>query len=88
MAHHKSALKRIRRSETRTKINRARISRVRNVIRIVEAAVAEGKRDQAVAALRVAEPEIMRGASKGLLKRNTASRRVSRLVRLIKAMPS
>lgn len=83
MAHHRSAKKRIRQTAKRTAINRARTSRIKTFIKRVEHAVATGDRDAAESALRVAEPEIRRGASKGVLKLNTASRRISRLSRLV-----
>jgi small subunit ribosomal protein S20 len=79
MAHHASAKKRIRQTVRRTAINRARLSRIRTFIKRVERAVASGDRDLALEALRAAEPEIRRGVNKGVLKLNTASRRISRL---------
>jgi small subunit ribosomal protein S20 len=79
MAHHASAKKRIRQTVRRTEINRARLSRIRTFIKRVERAVASGDRDLALEALRAAEPEIRRGVNKGVLKLNTASRRISRL---------
>ena len=88
MAHHKSAKKRIRQIKRRTAVNRARVSRIRTFLRKVEDAIASG--DQAVAreALRAAQPELMRGANKGVVHRNTAARRLSRLSARIKAMPA
>lgn len=83
MAHHRSAKKRIRQTVKRTAINRARTSRVRTYIKKVEQAVASGDRDAAQLALRAAEPEIRRGVRKGVLKLNTASRRISRLSRKV-----
>ena len=79
MAHHPSAKKRIRQTVKRTAINRSRISRIRTYIKKVEQAVASGDPDAARQALRAAEPEIRRGVNKGVLKLNTASRRISRL---------
>ncbi|MGH6920014.1 MAG: 30S ribosomal protein S20 [Geminicoccaceae bacterium] len=79
MAHHPSAKKRIRQTVKRTAINRSRISRIRTFIKKVEQAVASGDPDSARQALRAAEPEIRRGVNKGVLKLNTASRRISRL---------
>lgn len=86
MAHHKSAEKRIRQTATRTVVNTARTSRVRTFIKKVELAIQGG--DQAVArkALQDAQPEVMRGVSKGVLKMNTASRKISRLAARVKAM--
>lgn len=79
MAHHRSAKKRIRQTVKRTAINRARTSRIKTYVKKVERAVESGDHAAAVAALRVAEPEIRRGVGKGVLKLNTASRRISRL---------
>lgn len=83
MAHHRSAKKRIRQTEKRTARNRARTSRIKTFVKKVEQAIAAGDRDAAGAALIAAEPEIRRGVSKGVLKRNTASRRISRLTRQV-----
>ena len=86
MAHHKSALKRIRRNLRRAAVNRMRVSRVRGLMKKVEEAVAGGDQDVARAALRAAEPEIMRGANRGVIKRNTASRKVSRMSARVNAI--
>ncbi len=86
MAHHKSAMKRIRQTETRTEVNRARRGRIRTFIRKVEDAIAAGDKQQAQEAFRSAEPEIMRGVSKGVLKLNTAARKISRLSSRVKAL--
>lgn len=86
MAHHPSAKKRIRQIKRRTAINRARISRIRTYLRKVEAAIATGDKGQAVAAFRAAQPELMRGANKGVVHRNTVARKLSRLSARIKAM--
>lgn len=83
MAHHRSAKKRIRQTVKRTAINRARTSRIRTYIKKVELAVASGDHEAAQGALRAAEPEIRRGVRKGVLKLNTASRRISRLARKV-----
>lgn len=79
MANHKSAIKRIRRNDRRSEINHARISRIRTFIKKVEAALLKGNKSEASAALLMAQPEIDRGVSKGVLHRNTASRKLSRL---------
>lgn len=84
MANHKSAEKRIRQTETRTEINRARVSRIRTFVKKVEAAIAVGKKTEAQQALREAQPELMRGVSKGVLKLGTVSRKLSRLSARIK----
>lgn len=83
MAHTPQAKKRIRRNRRREMINKARRSRIRTFIKKVEAALESGDRDAADAALKAAEPEIRRGVSKGVLHRNTASRKVSRLARKV-----
>jgi small subunit ribosomal protein S20 len=88
MAHHKSAKKRIRRNGRRQEINIARRSRVRTHLRKVEEAISVGDQEAARAALRAAEPEIMRGVHAGIVKKNTGSRRVSRLSARVKAMGS
>lgn len=86
MAHHKSAQKRIRQTETRTAVNIVRTNRIRSFIKKVEQAIEGGNKTAANEALRNAEPEMMRGVSKGILKQNTASRKISRLSNRIKAM--
>jgi small subunit ribosomal protein S20 len=86
MAHHRSAKKRIRQIERRTVVNRARTSRIKSYVKKVEQAVAGGDVEAAKAALLVAEPEIRRGVSKGVLKLNTASRRISGLARKVNQM--
>ena len=86
MANHKSAMKCIRKTTRRTEINKNRISRVRTYIRKAEEAIAEGVKDTAQSALRLAEKEIMRGVSKGVIHQNTASRKVSRLCKRVKAL--
>ena len=79
MAQHQSAMKRIRRDSKKTLQNHARIARVRTFIKKVETAVATGDKSAAQTALGMAQPEIMRGVTKGVLHRNTAARKVSRL---------
>jgi small subunit ribosomal protein S20 len=79
MAQHKSALKRIRRDAKQTLLNHSRISRIRTFIKKVEEAVTSGDKATAQAALKSAQPEIMRGVTKGVLHRNTAARKMSRL---------
>ncbi|MEN3975481.1 30S ribosomal protein S20 [Emcibacter sp. SYSU 3D8] len=88
MANSPQARKRIRQTERRTDVNRARRGRIRTYIKGVELALASGDAAAASAALKAAEPEIMRGVSKGVLAKNTASRKISRLsarVRSLKA---
>lgn len=86
MAHHLSAKKRIRRNEKRRVINHARISRVRTFVKRVEVAIASGDQEAASAALKVAQPEMHRGVTKGVLHKNTVARKLSRLSKRIKAM--
>ena len=86
MAHHKSAKKRIRQTARRTTINRARVSRVRSHIKKVETAIASGDKKAAQAALKEAQPEIHRGAVKGVIHRNAAARKLSRLSVRIKKL--
>ena len=85
MANHISAKKRIRRNAHRAAINGARMSRIRTFIKKVETALAAGDADAAREALRVAQPEIQRGVTRGVLHRNTASRKISRLAARVKA---
>ena len=86
MANTPQAKKRIRRNANRATINHARISRIRTFIKAVEAAVAAGKKDDAVTALRKAQPELARGVARGVLHKNTASRRMSRLAKRVAAL--
>jgi small subunit ribosomal protein S20 len=78
-----SAKKRVRRTAKRTAINHSRKSRVRNFTRKVEEALAKGDKKGAQEAMKAAEPEIMRGVSKGVIHKNTGSRKVSRLTKRI-----
>lgn len=86
MAHHKSAKKRIRQIERRTEVRGARTSRIRTFMKKVETAIATGDKTAAQAALKEAQPEIHRGVVRGILHRNTASRKLSRLSARIKAL--
>ncbi len=86
MAYHKSAKKRIRQTERRTAVNRARVSRVRTFVKKVELAITGGDKKAAQEALQTAQPELMRGVSKGVIHRNTASRKMSRLSARVNAM--
>ena len=79
MANTKSAKKAARKIVRRTDVNRARRSRMRGVLRHLEEAIKTGDHAAALASLKVAEPEIMRAAQKGVVHRRTASRKVSRL---------
>jgi small subunit ribosomal protein S20 len=86
MAHTRSAKKRIRQIEKRTARNRARTSRIRTFTRKVEQALTSGNYEAARAAFEAAEPEIRRGVTRGVLHRNTASRKISRLARRVNAL--
>ncbi len=86
MADHASAKKRIRRNARRAVINGARRSRMRTFIKKVELAITAGDAQQAGDALRAAQPEIHRSVAKGILHKNTAARKISRLTARIKAI--
>ena len=86
MANTTSAKKATRKIASRTAVNKSRRSRVRNFIRKVEEAIASGDQAAAAAALKAAQPELMRAASKGVLDSITASREVSRLAGRVKAL--
>ena len=86
MANTRSAKKMVRKIAQRTEVNMARRSRMRSFIRKVETAIDAGDKKTAADALKAAQPEIMRAAQKGILHKNTSSRKVSRLSARIKAM--
>lgn len=86
MANSASAKKRVRQLERRTAINRDRRSRIRTSIKKVEECIASGDKDAAQAALKEAQPEIMRGATKGIIHKNMASRKISRLSARVKTL--
>lgn len=86
MANSEQSKKRARQSEARYAVNKARRSRVRTYIRKVEEALAAGDAAAAEEALKNAQPELMRGVSKGILHKNTASRKVSRLASRVKTL--
>jgi small subunit ribosomal protein S20 len=86
MANSAQARKRVRQTERRSTVNRERLSRIRTFVKKVEKAIAEGDKDGAKAALKDAQPELMRGAKVGVLHKNTASRKVSRLARRVAQM--
>jgi len=86
MANTPQAKKRIRRNERRAEINGARVSRIRTFVKKVEAALASGDKAAATTALQAAQPELQRGVSKGVLHKNTASRKFSRLTKRIAAL--
>jgi len=86
MANTPQSKKRARQNDRRAAVNKARRSRIRTHLRKVEEAIASGDQAVAVAALRAAQPELMRGVTKGVLHKNTASRKVSRLSSRVKAL--
>jgi small subunit ribosomal protein S20 len=86
MANTASAKKAARKIERRTEINKVRRSRVRSYVRKVEEAIASGNKEAAQTALVAAQPELKRAATKVILLENTASRKVSRLARRVKAL--
>jgi small subunit ribosomal protein S20 len=81
MANTPQAKKRIIRNTKRADINRARVSRIRTFVKQVESAIAAGNKDEAQAALARVQPEMARGVARGVLHKNTASRKYSRLTR-------
>ena len=86
MANTSSAKKRVRQIERKSERNRDRLSRIRTAVKNVEAAIDAGDRSAAEVAFSSAEPELMRGVSKGVMKKNTASRKVSRLSARVNAI--
>ena len=86
MANHKSAEKRFRQTEKRTAINRSRMSRVRTFVKKVEVAIASGDKAAAQSAFQLAQPELHRAITKGVLHKNTAARKLSRLALRINAL--
>ncbi len=86
MANTSQSKKRARQSEARYDVNKARRSRIRTFLRKVEEAIASGDQTVAAAALRAAQPELARGVSKGVLHKNTVSRKISRLSSRVKAL--
>ena len=86
MANTPQAKKRARQNLRRYDVNKARRSRIRTYLRKVEEAIASGDKDAAAAALRQAQPELMRGVTKGVMHKNTASRKMSRLSARVKSI--
>jgi len=86
MANTSSAKKAARQPATRTDINKTRRTRMRGAVRQVEEAIASGDQAAAAAALKVAEPIVIRTGQKGVIHSNTASRKVSRLAQRVKGM--
>ncbi len=86
MANTLQAKKRIRRNANRTDINKMRVTRIRSNVRSVEEAITAGDQSVAADALKTAQPQIMRGVTKGVLHAKTASRKISRLAQRINGM--
>ena len=86
MANSPGSKKRARQIIRRTEVNKARKSRIRTFLRKVEEAIESGNQENAQAALRAAQPELMRGVTKGVYHKNTVSRKISRLSARVKAM--
>lgn len=86
MANTPQAKKRIRRNANRAVINHSRVSRIRTLIKAVESAVVAGKKEDALAALQKAQPELFRGVARGVIHKNTASRKFSRLAKRVAAL--
>ncbi len=86
MANTPQSKKRARQNERRYEVNKARRSRIRTYLRKVEEAIASGDASVAAAALRDAQPELMRGVTKGVLHKNTVARKMSRLSARVKAL--
>ena len=86
MANTPQSKKRARQNERRFNVNKARRSRIRTFLRKVEEAIASGNKDAASDALRAAQPELMRGVTKGIFHKNTVARKMSRLSARIKAI--
>lgn len=86
MANTPQAKKRARQNEARFQVNKARRSRIRTFLRKVEEAIESGDKAAADTALKAAQPELMRGVTKGVVHKNTASRKMSRLASRVKAL--
>ena len=86
MANSEQSKKRARQSEARYAVNKARRSRIRTFVRKVEEAIASGNPEAAALALKNAQPELARGVTKGVMHKNTVSRKISRLSSRVKAL--
>lgn len=86
MANTRQSKKRALQNEKRLAVNKARRSRIRTFLRKVEEAIASGDKESATAALRAAQPELMRGVTKGVFHKNTAARKMSRLSARVKSL--
>ena len=86
MANTPQARKRIRRNERRAEINGNRLGRIRTFVKKVEAALAGGDKSAAAEALKAAQPELARGVARGVLHKNTAARKLSRLTKRVASL--
>jgi small subunit ribosomal protein S20 len=86
MANTPQARKRIRRNDRRAEINGARVTRIRGFVKKVETAIEGGDQKVAAAALKDAQPEIARGVARGVMHKNTAARKMSRLSKRVAAL--
>ncbi len=86
MANHKSAKKRIKQTIVRTERNRFYKTRIKNITKAVQEAVASNDKEKAAEAFKVANKKLHSFVSKGILKKNTAARKVSRLAKLVKSL--
>ena len=86
MANTPQARKRIRRNDSRALINGNRLSRIRTFVKKVESALDGGDKAEAVAALAAAQPELARGVARGVMHKNTASRKLSRLTKRVASL--
>ena len=86
MANTPQAKKRILRNAKRAEINGARVSRIRTFVKQVESALASGNKDEAKAAIARMQPELARGVARGVLHKNTAARKLSRLTKRVSAL--
>jgi len=86
MANTPQAKKRIRRNANRATINQSRVSRIRTFVKAVESAIVAGKKKDAVEALKMVQPEIARGVARGVIHKNTASRKISRLSKRVASL--
>jgi small subunit ribosomal protein S20 len=86
MANTPQAKKRIRRNATRQAINHSRVGRIRSFIKAVESAIAAGKKTDAAEALKSVQPEMARGVARGVIHKNTAARKISRLSKRVASL--
>lgn len=86
MANTPQSRKRVRRNTSRAEVNTNRISRIRTFVKKVEAAIEGGDKNAAAEALKAAQPELARGVARGVLHKNTASRKMSRLTKRVSAL--